>query len=259
VRCLVGMSDSSLCSYLLPLTQVLKLEQLQTSDLATFLMYRALTSPYSVGQALYGLLRAEMHEARFFVNCGLFLRQYLEHSALGGHRMELLRAEGLVQQLRKVARHVIDTPDSRRLKVLRDDLALVEFGGDSIRLPVKSSFGVRGINVDKCKYMDSAKKPLWLNFQNADPAGDNILVIFKDGDDVRQDMVVLQMLQVMQNLWSNANIDIPMTPYQVSRLNGCFVKCFIGCYSVRSQRLLCACSTAALRLSTPAMCRLLNG
>ena len=44
--------------------------------------------------------------------------------------------------------------------------------------------------------MASKKKPLWLQFKRADPTTlckDPIGIIFKDGDDLRQDMLILQV------------------------------------------------------------------
>lgn len=47
--------------------------------------------------------------------------------------------------------------------------------------------------------MASKKKPLWLQFKHADPTTlckDPIGIIFKDGDDLRQDMLILQVAGV---------------------------------------------------------------
>jgi hypothetical protein len=48
--------------------------------------------------------------------------------------------------------------------------------------------------------MDSAKAPLWIVFTNADPLGQPINVIFKCGDDLRQDLLTLQMLGIMDEV-----------------------------------------------------------
>jgi phosphatidylinositol-4,5-bisphosphate 3-kinase len=57
-----------------------------------------------------------------------------------------------------------------------------------------------GILVEKCRSMDSAKAPLWVVFTNADPLGQPINVIFKCGDDLRQDLLTLQMLGIMDDV-----------------------------------------------------------
>jgi phosphatidylinositol-4,5-bisphosphate 3-kinase len=52
------------------------------------------------------------------------------------------------------------------------------------------------VQIEQCKVMASKKRPLWLQFKRADPSSlssDPIGIIFKDGDDLRQDMLILQV------------------------------------------------------------------
>lgn len=47
--------------------------------------------------------------------------------------------------------------------------------------------------------MASKKKPLWLEFKCADPtalSNETIGIIFKHGDDLRQDMLILQVWEL---------------------------------------------------------------
>lgn len=62
--------------------------------------------------------------------------------------------------------------------------------------------------------MDSKKLPLWLVFRNPDSfAEKDVYVIFKSGDDLRQDMLTLQMIRLMDKLWLAENLDLRMSPY----------------------------------------------
>ncbi|XP_037699897.1 phosphatidylinositol 4,5-bisphosphate 3-kinase catalytic subunit beta isoform isoform X4 [Choloepus didactylus] len=74
------------------------------------------------------------------------------------------------------------------------------------------------LHVEKCKYMDSKMKPLWLVYNNKVFGEDSVGVIFKNGDvccllDLRQDMLTLQMLRLMDLLWKEAGLDLRMLPY----------------------------------------------
>lgn len=67
--------------------------------------------------------------------------------------------------------------------------------------------------IEKCRVMDSKMRPLWLVFENSDPFGEDIYLILKDGDDLRQDMLTLQMLRIMDKLWKKEGLDLRMNPY----------------------------------------------
>ena len=51
------------------------------------------------------------------------------------------------------------------------------------------------------RVMSSKKKPMMLHFTNADPRSMNtVQILFKNGDDLRQDILTLQLLKVMDQV-----------------------------------------------------------
>lgn len=67
---------------------------------------------------------------------------------------------------------------------MEEGLRRIEFPPKFL-LPLDPRQEVKGLFIEKCKYMDSKKLPLWLVFQNAEKRGAPIRVIFKAGDDLR--------------------------------------------------------------------------
>lgn len=51
-------------------------------------------------------------------------------------------------------------------------------------------------------------RPLWIITRNSDIYGEDIYFIFKNGDDLRQDMLTLQMLKIMDRLWKREGLDL---------------------------------------------------
>jgi hypothetical protein len=62
--------------------------------------------------------------------------------------------------------------------------------------------------------MSSKKLPLWLVFAAADEREKPFIVMYKNGDDLRQDQLTLQVLRVMDTLWKAEGLDLCMNPYE---------------------------------------------
>lgn len=94
------------------------------------------------------------------------------------------------------------------------DLRLFKFAVDS-RLIADTH------NNKDCKVMDSKKLPLNLvlnNQQNlySQIKTQEIKILFKCGDDIRQDSLSLQMIKIMDKIWLDAGMDFRMNAYRVT-------------------------------------------
>ena len=138
----------------------------------------------------------------------------------GSDRRELLRRQGqLVESIAKRARELRISKDHTNKKKDR----LQAFIADSknalasisppLPLPLDARIEITGIIPEKSSVFKSAMYPLLLTFQCSD--GGEYPVIFKDGDDMRQDQLVLQMITLMDRLLRQENLDLKLTPYAV--------------------------------------------
>mmetsp|Transcript_21393 Transcript_21393/g.34853 ORF Transcript_21393/g.34853 Transcript_21393/m.34853 type:complete len:940 (+) Transcript_21393:3108-5927(+) len=218
VRCLESASDNELEDLLLQLTQVLKYEPFHTSPLARFLLRRAWQNPREIGIKLFWSLRSEMHNKRFSQRFGVILRSYLENAS-DLHLQDLSQQLDVQNLLVGVADVVQNKFSSKmdRLNFVRTELHKInDLLPQSFQLCLDPKIVVKGMVVQGCKVMNSKKKPLWLKFGSVDPeegGGIPSLVMFKAGDDLRQDQMTLQMLRIMNQLWLSEGLDMRMTLY----------------------------------------------
>jgi phosphatidylinositol-4,5-bisphosphate 3-kinase len=218
VDILKGMSDAELSEYLLELVQCLKFESSHWSYLGNFLIERALQNPYQVGHFLFWNLKAELHNPDFCERYALILEEYLLQNSK--HAKELQVQNIYVRKFLEVAdliakyRHIDKRDKAFCMNALKEELnGLNRTFPDNYQIPLNPRWQARSLIVDECKYMSSKKVPLWLVFENSDECGDKMLVIFKSGDDLRQDMLTLQFIRTMDKIWLSEGLDLRMKPY----------------------------------------------
>ncbi|RHZ39717.1 hypothetical protein DYB31_004184 [Aphanomyces astaci] len=120
----------------------------------------------------------------------------------------------LCQHLHRIARDMqtaaatssLDSQLRARLCALN-----VSFAG-RLSLPLHSKCTLVEFISSECRVLKSPKRPLWLTLETASRT--KVRVIFKAGDDVRQDMVTLQLFGLMQQLWRDANIPVQLQLYE---------------------------------------------
>ncbi|XP_065178142.1 phosphatidylinositol 4,5-bisphosphate 3-kinase catalytic subunit gamma isoform-like [Sycon ciliatum] len=214
VSCLESLSNMQLVAYLLQLVQVLKFEAYHDNALARFLLKRALSSKH-IGHFFFWYLRAEMDRPDFRQRYSLLLEAYLRgcgKSMLAQFQKQNAAMIGLNEVARRVKFAESRNEHGPPLSQLLTEADLPRGFAPAFNC----SIILGKLDVDACKVMSSKKKPLWLEFLTEEAArGCRQIkqVIFKQGDDLRQDMLTLQVLRLMDLLWQNDGLDLYMIPY----------------------------------------------
>ncbi|XP_076698622.1 phosphatidylinositol 4,5-bisphosphate 3-kinase catalytic subunit delta isoform-like isoform X7 [Callospermophilus lateralis] len=163
-------------------------------------------------------LTSEMHVPSVALRFGLIMEAYFRGSI---HHMKVLmkQAEALsklkaLSDFVKVSSQKTTKPQTKELMHLymRQDTYIEALS--HLQSPLDPSTMLAEICVERCTFMDSKMKPLWIIYSSEEAgSADSIGIIFKNGDDLRQDMLTLQMIQLMDALWKQEGLDLRMTPY----------------------------------------------
>ncbi|TKS73942.1 Phosphatidylinositol 4-phosphate 3-kinase C2 domain-containing subunit alpha [Collichthys lucidus] len=197
-------SDDELADYLPQLVQALKFECHLKNALVMFLLSRA-QGNINIAHYLYWLLKDAVQDPAWGRRYERVLGALL---CLCGAKLraELEKQTHLVTLLGAVAERV----------ALQEGLENVQnfFQRNSCRLPLSPSLVAKELNIKTCSFFNSNAVPLKLALVNADPLGEEINVMFKVGEDLRQDMLALQMIRIMDRIWLQEGLDLRIVNFK---------------------------------------------
>lgn len=253
MNCRPRTDKQEILLYLLQLVQALKFEHEPTSTtrshrrrdqpaeerggsgLAQFLIDRAVANPI-LGTTFHWYLSIECNTqtavGKLYAKVAFNFHRKLEETPEGSaQRAELQHQNELVEALTTRAKDVRASKDARshRIDKLRSYIADSKHNlsplPQAVTLPLNPRISVSNIIPDKASVFKSNLFPLLLYFQkckeegeeegsDAEPAGE-YPIIFKDGDDLRQDQLVIQLFTLMDRLLRKENLDLRISPYSV--------------------------------------------
>ncbi|XP_071809737.1 phosphatidylinositol 4-phosphate 3-kinase C2 domain-containing subunit beta-like isoform X3 [Asterias amurensis] len=213
VKWMQSISDDELCDYLPQLVQALKYESYHDSALARFLIDRSIQS-IRVAHYLYWYLKDSLREQQYKQRIEMILGALLSVCSKGlRHQFRL--QEALIENLNNIAEQVKAAKDANRMSLLHASLETVVASLESnVLMPTNPSLEIRGLNLPNCGYYNSFTVPLKLVLYNADSLAEDVTIMYKAGDDLRQDMLTMQMIRIMDKLWLSEGLDLRMITFR---------------------------------------------
>ena len=224
VAILSDAADDELMCYLLQLVQALRYECEDDSQLARFLVNRAVANPV-LANFLHWYLVVEWEDPSFAPRSShthqLFEDACRSMGTKGEELWDSLRRQSeLMAQLTAITREVNSMRGQakkvERLRgILSDEGACSELASFArpLPLPIEPTSTVSGIVPEESTVFKSALSPLKLAFRTTGNA--RAKVMFKKGDDLRQDQLCVQLISLMDRLLKRENLDLKLTPYRV--------------------------------------------
>lgn len=223
IKLLWKLMDDELFQYLLQLVQVLKYEFYLDCELIKFLLDWVLVN-CKIGYFFFWYFCFEMYVLLVVLCFGFILEVYCRGSI---YYMKVLMKQGEVLSKLKVLNDFVKLSFQKIFKFQMKELMYLCMWQEVylevffyLQFLFDFSILLVEVCVEQCIFMDFKMKFLWIMYSNEEVgSGGSVGIIFKNGDDFWQDMLILQMIQFMDVLWKQEGLDLRMIFY------GCF---FIG-------------------------------
>ena len=215
-----SITDEQLYQYLLQLVQVLKYEPYFDNELTRFLIRKSLFNR-KIGHYFFWHLKSELNDPSYDTRFGLVLEAYCR--GIGDDLLsETIKQVDALDKLTRLNENFKMSKIDNEKKITRflsSQLQLDEYKEAlrNFRNPLDFTVLLEELEIDSCQIKKSAKKPLWLVWKSLDPLAECSLqkttIIFKSGDDLRQDMLTLQVIKIINYIWRTEGFDLKMMPY----------------------------------------------
>ncbi|GLJ12893.1 hypothetical protein SUGI_0199940 [Cryptomeria japonica] len=205
---------------------------------------------YDEGKLVEGYLLGAAHRSNLFAHILIWQLQGEEPSAEGGKDAGSVKGNSFHDLLPRIRQRIIDsfTPEAYDIFIqefrffdkvtdisgtlyplrkedrragIRRELEKIEVDGDNIYLPTDPNKLVRSIQLDSGIPLQSAAKvPIMITFNVVEKDGDQNNIkpqacIFKVGDDCRQDVLALQVISLLRDIFEAVGLNLYLFPYGV--------------------------------------------
>ena len=208
--------------FLYELVHGLRYEVNHDNELAKFLLEKAIKHPVTIGHSFYWYLKSQMYEQNFQQRYGLYLEIFL--NKIGPNLTKIYYDEDiLMTNLQEIASKQLDVKLKQKdkqnflaesVKGLNEKLEN-EIG--EISLPLNFKYRIKKINPENCKVIIKNGKnvKLIIDFQNSDKYGDDLIISYYNNQDIRANLMTMNLYSIVHTIWCENKIKIKMPLYDV--------------------------------------------
>ena len=137
------------------------------------------------------------------------------------HRKTLLRQGEFITVLSKLSEDAQSSREDRQRKIEKLKKSLADPKNELIKidpplpLPLDPNTHIIGCVPEDANVFKSTLSPLLLRFKTDKSPGDIFSMIFKVGDNLRQDQLVIQIITLMDRLLLKENLNLQLSPYRI--------------------------------------------
>lgn len=226
IKCFGEIDDDELLLYLPQLVQALKFEDFNNSNsiLGSFLIKRA-SSSFKLANFFYWTLQAELEKENQLQVFSKVLTTFVQSLEDDNEEQNLLltnlkKQTEFVKAFSKLLNAVINGLEDRSEKTLRLQQLLMESeicNFEPFPHPLNPEVEVKAIVPSKVLIYKSHWMPVKLTFLTT--VDQEFVTIFKHTIDMRQDQLILQLIERIDKILLDAEIDLELTPYKILPLS----------------------------------------
>ena len=220
IKTLYQTTDDIIELYMLELCQCLFYESHYTSPLGDFIIEQSLKNQTLIGNKFYWSSKVASENFLFKDRIVILLTQLFMMSGPSfiDNITNKINVNAEFKNLSRTAKKYYPKEGSSKVSERVRNLIRERFNNGicKIELPIHPSYCVSGFEFTKLRVFSSKMVPIALNLYSSD--GATFKVIFKIGDDLRQDSMILQIFKIMDKIWLENDLDLKLSIYNVCPL-----------------------------------------
>ena len=233
IQRLRNFPDEMISAFMLMLCQSLIYETFLINPLSDFLIERSLLNPKLIGNSFLWNSRINKKNPIFAERLSAYLLQLL---MISGNKFindcfESVKMNYYLELITYASKNVYknsnkDQKKQNAIKFVKNCCKYFnEKFPNNIKFPIDPTYLSQGFT-NNVLVFNSKMVPILLEFYTREPNYTKKL-IFKIGDDLRQDVLTIQMLKIMDKLWLDNNLDLKLITYKVcpTEINAGYIEC----------------------------------